>query len=309
MPKIVSKAVTDAWDVRQATSEAALKELLEEILEKNFERYLGSQQLKLIKEDEELPPRYVAEGSSYSAEKLQSCVSHLKSRCQLNILDDISEEIGGIDVHPDIAIALGRWWIKKSSAFLWIQGPPNADIESSMSTQMVAMARTAKIPVLAYFCERFDADGTLTTQIEVLCNLIYSLIYQLVHNILSDFSSIVNLPPERFAGLDGKRTSLIPALSLFEDLLLLAPSPLIIVLYGLDLLDFSEDGLLDVQIDRFFDILMLGPTIQFPEKVIKTLFYTSEQSRILMDRVEPENNIDATLTSGSDGYFAFPEFE
>jgi hypothetical protein len=305
MPEIVSKAVTDAWDDREATSKAALRELFEEIIARNFERYFGSQQVKLVQGDEEMPPGYLAAERSAAVERLQFCVSHLKSRCQSASLDCLPEVSDGITVHPEIALALERWWGEKKSAFLWVQGLPDNANESSLSAQMVAMAGMMNLPVVSYFCERIGTDGRATTQAELLINVVYSLIYQLVQNIssTSDFSSTTVLVPDRFEQLDGTPASLSLAINILREILSVGPSYVLIVLDGLDLLGFPESDALDEHVIMFLN------SLKNPLRVIKILFWTSEQTLILMRELVPEDIVDATLASGSDGFFSFHDFE
>jgi hypothetical protein len=88
-----------------------LEKALEEIFARNFERYFGTQQAKLTKSGE-VPPEYTPATSPTSLEMLRSSVSHLKGRCQFEILDQLSGTTDGIAVHPEIALrarALVEW--------------------------------------------------------------------------------------------------------------------------------------------------------------------------------------------------------
>ena len=305
MPDIVHKAVTNAFDAQESINKAALEKALEEIFARNFERYFGSQQVKLAKsvKEGEVPPEYAPATWPTTIVMLRSSVSHLKSRCQFEILDNLSGAIEGIAVHPEIALALERWWSEEQIVCLWIQGSPEDVFEFSLSGQMVAMARKANISVAAYFCQRLSPAGTALTQAEQIINLLYSLIYQLVHEIPLDYSGTIDFDPDRIAKLDGTLASLAPALSLFRYLLWIGPSPVLVIIDNFDLLDSSDDPELQSQVKVLLEILK--SPIQIPGKVNKILLCTSEPSMALLTELEPENTADATQLSGSEGLFTF----
>ncbi len=301
MPEIVHKAVTDAWDAHGGVNEAAL----EEIFARNFERYFGSQQAKLAKplRQGESPLEYAPVTSPISVEMLQTSVAHLKCWCQLEILEQWSDARGSIAVHPEIAIALDHWWNDQQSVCLWIQGMPDDGASPSLIGEMFAMARVAKISVAAYFCQRINPAGTASAQEELATSLLHSLIYQMVQNLPKDFSDAIDFDPESITKLDGTAASLAPAMSLFRHLLAIGSSPALILVGNFDLLDLGDDVELQGQIKFLLEILK--SPIQIPGKVNKTLLWTSEPSTTLLTEIEPQNVVDASQLSGSEGFFAF----
>jgi hypothetical protein len=301
MPEIVHKAVTDAWGAHEGINEAALEKVLEEIFARNFERYFGTQQAKLTKSGE-VPPEYTPVTSPTSVEMLRSSVSHLKCRCQFEILDQLSGTTDGIAVHPEIARALESWWNEKQSMCLWIQGPPEDTPKSSWPGKMVAMARRANISVAAYFCQRLSPAGTAITQVEQITNLLYSLIYQLAHNIPLDFLGTIDFGRETVVKLDGTLASLTPAILHLRYLLSVGSGPVLVVVDSFDLLDSGDDAELQDHLKVLLEVLK--SPFQSQRKV-KALFYTFDPSITLLTNVEPGNIVDATQLSGSEGFFAF----
>jgi hypothetical protein len=302
MPEMVHKAVTDAWEAHEGINEAALEKVLEEIFARNFERYFGSQQVKWsnpVREGER-PPEYAP---ANTVEMLWSSVAHLKGRCQFEILDRWPDGTDSIFTHTEIALALERWWNDDQQVCLWIQGPPCDPAVPSLTGEMFAMARLKKVPVAAYLCQNIGPDGTAITQAEMIVNLLYSLIYQLVHNLPEDFSDLIDFDTERIAKLDGTLSSLAPAMSLFRYLLSIGSSPVLVLVDSFDLLDSSDDAELQAQIKILLD--GLRSPIQAPGKANKTLLYTSEPSMTLLTELEPENIVDASQLDGSEGVFAF----
>jgi hypothetical protein len=302
MPEMVHKAVTDAWDAHEGINEAALEKVLEEIFARNFERYFGSQQVKwsnTVKEGER-PPEYAP---ATTVEMLRSGIAHFKSRCQFEILDQWSDGTDSIFVHTEIALALERWWNDDQQVCLWIQKPLYDPTIPSLMREMFAMARFKKVSVAAYLCQNIGAGGTAFTRAEMVVNLLYSLIYQLAHNLPQDFSGPIDFDMERIAKLDGTLASLAPAISLFRCLLSIGSSPVLVLVDSFDLLDSSDDAELQAQIKILLD--SLRSPIQASRKVNKTLLYTSEPSMTLLTELEPENIVDASQLDGSEGVFAF----
>lgn len=301
MPGIVHKALTDAWDAHDGINKAALEKVLEDIFSRNFERYFGNQQVKLTKSGT-LPPEYTSAISQTTVKMLQSSVSHLKSRCQFEVLGQLSGETDSIAVHPEIAFALEHWWNEKQSVCLWIQGPPEDTPESSLPGEMVAMARRANISVAAYFCQRLGPNGTAVTEVEQITSLLYSLIYQLAHSIPLDYSGTIDFDRETIEKLDGTPASLAPAMLLLRYLLSVGSGPVLLVVDSFDLLDSGDDAELQRQIKTLLE--MIKSPFQSQRKV-KALIYTSEPSIILLTDVEPDDTVDATQLSGSEGFFTF----
>ena len=305
MPEIVHKAVTDAWDAHEGINEAALEKVLEEIFARNFERYFGSQQVRLVKSGGpgEGPPEYASATGPISVETLRSSVEHLKRRCQSEILDQWCDASSGVAVHPEVALALERWWSEDQQMCLWIQGPADDITAPSLVGEMYAMARSAKISVAAYFCQKINPAGIAVTQEELVINLLYSLIYQLTHSLPQDFSGAIDFNPEKMLKLDGTVASLAPAISLFQHLISIGSTPVVVLIDAFDLLDSGDDVALQNQIKVLLEALK--SSTQTPGKANKTLLYTSEPSMTLLTELGPENTVDASQLSGLEGHFAF----
>lgn len=283
-------------------------------LDEMLERYLGPQRLILINPVEHTSRWAIEDSSStivYTADMLKFNVSHLDAR--FNQLSDEthirSVNIDGISAGVEVTYHLQTWWASDESAMLWIQGSSQSRNEW-LAGDIVAMARQANIPVLAYFCERFGLNGAENSQADLLIDLIYALVYQLVASVTADFSSSLDFGPSRFALLDGTMASLSPALLLLQDLLSLKPGRQLVVLDGLHLLDYSHNEDVERSLQHLFRIL--NPAVNSsgpPSSIIKTLVTTDEPALMLEEEVEPRMIVDATISLGSGGLLAVSDFE
>ena len=297
-----------------------------EQLEEVFERYLGSQRPVLIPSSSpSLPPQYTPTDSGrreeapgctkYTPEMLKEKAAKVKSLLIPVLPDPIPDKIGGITADLEIVHQLRLWWTTGSSDLLWIHSLPR-DIQtgtSSLAIDVVAIAQEANFPVLWYVCKRLDPSGTEIQQIDLFADLVYSLIHQMLQSIPNSFCSELDLSISRFDLLEKSPLSITEAISILDDLLQIndeasAKDIVLVVLDGLQLLDYSCDSSLELHIREFLSILQ-GDSSKLSVPIIKSLVTTEEQTAILLDSVGPGRMVDGSRVVGSDGFFSLAEFQ
>jgi hypothetical protein len=145
-------------------------------------------------------------------------------------------------IFADYAIvhALQNWSAATTSQMLWIMGAserlyPSAS--SFLAASIVNSSDDLNIPLLQLFC-----DWPGKAEEKALINMIYSLIRQLIEILPSSIESPANLSPERFQALDGSVKTWDEALSIVSELLNEAPPLLLVVIDGIEHLDYLDIG-------------------------------------------------------------------
>ncbi|MCJ1308632.1 hypothetical protein MMC25_002285 [Agyrium rufum] len=207
------------------------------------------------------PPKRV---KAYAQAYLELVSRHIESYHPHNF-PTIMLSIPGIQqTSSSIFQRLQGWLSDPGSEVLWVYGPATSQRPSTITisaTHIVEMLKQANVPVIAYSCDRDDAEED---PFDELVRMVYSLIRQLVWLAPKNFKSTRTFDEERFALLNGKASSLDEALSLFRDLFEIVPRLLFCVIDGLDLLylgtedeineEEDEEGT-ERHINRFFAIL------------------------------------------------------
>lgn len=302
-------------------SRSAWIEQLEEI----FERYLGSQRLTLTPSPSpSLPPQYTATDSRkleatpgltmYTPELLKANASHLERLLISTTQDPLTVKINGTTADLEITHNLRLWWTSPSSDLLWIHSPStdSPTTTSPLATNVVATAREADIPVLWFFCKRLDSSGNEIQHHDLFMDLIYSLIHQTVQNMATPFFSPLDFSVSRFSLLDKSPSSTVEAISIFHDLLHISeasagPARTLVVLDGLQLLDYRGDSSLEYMINDFLDIFQ-RKNAALSELIVKTLVTTEEQTLLLLNTIVPERVVDASDLVGNSGFFSVADF-
>lgn len=245
----------------------------------------------------------------------------------------------GLSADWAITEALKAWWSRKGSEMLWIStldyaGDVDGSADRRLAADVVAFAGAAAVSrgsggaVAAYRFERVDAEGRVATPREHFLRFVYSLIYQIgstmaqhipstaagastKHRAVSPSLGYVSMNPARFICLNGKYESMDNALELLRDMLRLrmagdaARGRVLIVIDGLEALDFSSDTELDSHIATLLGIL----EDKASAAEVKTLFLTGEHSQLLSNAIGPQNMVDASLLGGSEGFLDRETFE
>lgn len=116
---------------------------------------------------------------------------------------------------------------------------------SPLASSMVESAMKLKIPVIAYFCgwpsDDYNGEDKATREKRCFLDMILCLLRSLICVLPEEFEADFDLSDSRIQKMcDGSPENLVEALSLFEDLLDLAPSTLFIILDGIDHLEFTS---------------------------------------------------------------------
>ncbi|KAH0541794.1 hypothetical protein FGG08_003749 [Glutinoglossum americanum] len=325
--KDIHEAITDAFrphasllrtniasDISQQTelALAALQQHLEERLQQRPSPPEPPAPKKPRAAAEELETAETAAGFAwYTPEALRSSAAHLAARRCSGAAGEAAGEVAGVDADPEVVYRLRRWWGAGASGLLWVQGPDSAGGPASLAGDVAAVARRCGVPGATHVCRRVGSDGEVFGHAGLFVDLLCSLVHQLVQGVAAGFSSDLDFGPARFARLDRRSPGSIPAaLLLVRDLLSLQTGRQLVVLDGMQWLDYSNDATLERQLEEFLRILKAAaPDNSNPSPLIKTLITTSGQTLFLMDEVDEENRVDATRGFGSGGFFAIADFE
>ena len=288
-------------------------------LEEILERYLGSQRLVLTPSPG--PPRYTPThsrdlsptptGTKYTPEMMEHDAAHLQRLLIPAHEIELPLTIDGLMADLEITRRLRLWLKSTESEILWIQGhaeTPQTNIAtlSRVAIDTVAAAREANVDVLWYICKRLDSSGNEITQTKLFIDLIISLLLQLIRSKTGALQLDFGVRASGFDSLDASPDSIPDALGLLRDVMD-GGSKIrhrLVVLDGLDLLDYSGDSILEDHIKSFLGILKF-PSTKAPTK---TLITTADQTTLLLDIIGQENMVDASQIDGWSGFISFVEF-
>jgi hypothetical protein len=185
---------------------------------------------------------------------------------------DVSQR-SQIFAEHQVVHAIKEWSTSITSQVLWVLGPLDRHYPSSLSSIAAALinaADEAAIPTLHLFLD-WPSDERLS-----IFNLLYSLIRQIISLIPEQFASPDDFSPEEFGKLNSQLESWEAGLAVLNGLIDLAPPLLLIIIDGIDHLDYLSigshylDGLL-----RMLQRHVWGDGDQEPKKTLKILFTTA----------------------------------
>lgn len=196
----------------------------------------------------------------------------------------------------NVADRLLQWLSQPQSQILNLQidSLPDQDLTSSTLIAAHTLSLAASIPnqpTLSYFCSlrrpsEMPQGQTRTAETIGLCEMMACLIRQLVTLLPDDLrTSTPDFSQTRFAQLDGTLRTWSEMLSVFTDLLALAPRDLLFVINDLQLLDhrYTSDKIREVLdvIRNFAMPISKGPDVIRMKKV-KILLTTAGSSRSVL---------------------------
>jgi hypothetical protein len=182
--------------------------------------------------------------------------------------------------------AIKQWSTSITSQILWILGPLDRHYPSNLSpiaAALVNAADEAAIPILHLFLDWPSNEESS------IFNLLYSLIRQLISLLLEQFVSPADFSPKQFGYLTGHIESWDSGLSILSSLLDLAPPLSLLIIDGVDHLDFLKIG--TKYLDNLLRLLqqhVWGSGDQEPTKTLKLLF-TTAGSCATLNRLEERN--------------------
>lgn len=288
-------ALAQRDDSAQTNRNKELRNLLEEL----FENYFGSQSVFIRTSTVPSEPTTSRPASGMTSNILMDHVSHLAGRYQKPLIEACIYPSVGITADSEITTKLQQWWMVASSEILWVQSPQDSG-QTALASEMIALSSESDLPVVAYFCQRVDADGQALSQMEIFIDMIYSMIYQLCKCFSHHASVPIDMNASQFSALDGTTRSLPKALELIRDLLAVNVNRQLFIIDGMDILDFSDDSVLEGHLKALF-VLLRGKD---QHGVIKTLITTEGHSGMILDEVGWEGTVDASLSDSSDGFLS-----
>ena len=164
--------------------------------------------------------------------------------------------VDGLHVAGEIVVRLQAWKSAPSSQTLWIMGNPQPlGKTSAVAAHVVAIAETANIPCLSFFCHLANMHNPRKDPEKHRQDQLTTLLYALIRQLLI-------LTPERFEDsynfnsaldcLQGSPEYIPKALDIIRALLVHAPRLLLCVIDGLQLLDHRDTN---SYIDQLLDAL------------------------------------------------------
>jgi hypothetical protein len=162
----------------------------------------------------------------------------------VTIFADPATLIYPCDIFAEHAIvkALQHWTTSTESERLWIIGVPSKypTPTTSIAASVANAASELRVPFACFCYPTMHLDEN-TTDEKGIISLLYTLIRQIIDFIPPNFDA-PQLSAARFGALDGTLKTWKEALSVLSDVLLIAPPLLLIIIDGLERLDFAECG-------------------------------------------------------------------
>ena len=192
----------------------------------------------------------------------------------------------------EILEAIQDWIQSSSSRAVWVRGKSQESYPSNMTTiaaRVVCVLLERRIPVLCYFStsEDDDNDACLRARINpgntsagnILIDLIYSLIRQMINQLLPETRMSRKLSRDHFKGFDGSIETFESALNLFEQVFQHAPANIYIIIDGIERLD--DDPACEPLVEEFLMFLQDMRTDTGSDRVVKLLYTTAGQCESL----------------------------
>jgi hypothetical protein len=324
-------SIVEEMSQNNSANQSVMLEQLEEL----FERYLGSQRLHpgLVPPSRgqsptpSLPPYTPTQRRSlderpgtvmYTPEMLKA-----NSICIESLLIPLESEstfrkVDGITGDVEVTHRLQLWWASTCSDILWVQGAnSNAGLEAPpLAEVLVAVAREACVSVLSYTCRRLNTAGSEIPSHDLLFDLLCSLIWQYTQTMTDTIYVAADFSIERFNSVKQIHIedAILAAMDLLHDLICVEHpnTRKMIVLEGLQLLDYGNEKLLEKQVRDLIEMFLpdlVSKDVKVPRALIKTLILTDQQTPLLMDLIDFEHIVDASNMNGSDGFLAVSTFE
>jgi hypothetical protein len=188
---------------------------------------------------------------------------------------DPAEVFQGSQIFAEHQIVHGvkEWSTSITSQILWILGPLDRHYPSSLSPIAAALinsADEASIPTSHLFLDWPSNERSS------IFNMLYSLIRQFISLLPDRFASPADFSPEKFGKLNSQTESWEAGLEVLSGLLDLAPPLLLIIIDGIDHLDYLSIG--SHYLDTLLQLLqryVLGDVGKKPKKTLKILFTTA----------------------------------
>ncbi|KUI68926.1 hypothetical protein VM1G_04638 [Cytospora mali] len=194
----------------------------------------------------------------------------------------------GSGLPSEVLFDIQRWIRNDASSFLWVEGPVFPADLSPAALRVCAVMADARIPIICFFNQlRYPNPNNLDTREAGIICLLYSTINQLINQLPSVIETEEVMDNTYFDKLDGSFDSCEFALYVISRLLRYAPSRLVIVIHGLEVL---ESRLSTTILGQLVDIIRQ----QSAERVVKAFFSTNGMSRVLGSKTNRMERVDAS---------------
>jgi hypothetical protein len=196
----------------------------------------------------------------------------------------------------EVLLRIKRWIDAPESKTIWIQGIPSTlqdSVVSRAAARIYDVSTAARLPCIVFFCQtryHFAQKNNLTQKEASLVAFLYAVVSQLVCLLPTQFPAMEGLAQRNFDILDGSMQSIPAALDLIRSLLTHAPSPLIWVIDGLQLV---EDKTSLPFLRAFLGILDEQKT----KHISKVCFTTQGNCAVLARGLDFRERVDATRTA------------
>ncbi|KAH8602957.1 hypothetical protein B0O99DRAFT_679938 [Bisporella sp. PMI_857] len=298
MPVFQKTLVSELFQLQDSAQNARDAKLLQK-LEELFDRHFSTQTANF----HPLPSVEQALPSSTSSSVLKDIALHLEAQHQIPLLKDSQHPIVGIEAEFEIIMRIQSWLQSDISSTLLIQSGQSDFEKQSLAADMVSLASEAGVPFVAYFCQRVDLKGQTPGRHEILVDLVYSLIYQLCKysDSANKISTDLSIPDVSI--LDSSLNSLPEALEVLDKLFSLQNGCWLVVLDGMDILDYNDDPL----VEKCLKTLIQMVRKKHQHAKIKALVTTEEHSQTVVNEIGWENVVDANDSNGSYGFLGLED--
>jgi hypothetical protein len=169
--------------------------------------------------------------------------------------------------------AIKEWSTSITSQILWILGPLDRQYPSKLSPIAAALVNAADEAAILTLHLFLDWPSNERSSI---FNMLYSLIRQIISLLPEQFVSPADFSPEKFGKLNSQMESWEAGLAVLSGLLELAPPLLLIIIDGIDHLDYLSIGPHYVgSLLRLLQRHVWGDGDQEPKKTLKIVFTTA----------------------------------
>lgn len=212
----------------------------------------------------------------------------------ITIFSDPATLIYPSDIFTEHAIvkALQHWTTSTESERLWIIGVPSSypTPTTSIAASVANAASELGVPFTCFYYPTMHTNED-TTDEKGIISLLYTLIRQIIDFVPPTVNS-TQLSAARFKALDGTLQTWNEALRVLSDILIIAPPLLLIIIDGLERLDFAECG-------EHYLLELLGLLQKRSEtcnsdgsgNALKLLFTTAGRCAALNDVMHEDNSV------------------
>ncbi|RGP61610.1 hypothetical protein FSPOR_9936 [Fusarium sporotrichioides] len=176
--------------------------------------------------------------------EVERFASHLATYREIHKMTPSSTRGENVKFLPEgVLLRIKQWIDTPESKTIWIQGISSTQQDSVVSrtaARIYDLSTEARLPCIVVFCQPrhdFAKEKNLSQKEASLIAFTYGIVNQLVRLLPTQFQAMGGIAQESFDRLDGSMQSIPAALDLIRALLKHAPSPLIWVVEGLQLVE------------------------------------------------------------------------